>query len=371
MDDRPRTGIGRRTFLEFAGAVGLAAGCSPRTATQAIVPLLLPEEGVVPGVPVHYRTVCRECPAGCGVTARTREGRVVKLEGNPEDPIGGGALCARGQASLQELYHPERFTGPRRRGPDGSLSPLGWDEAEQVLAAALQAAMAKGPGRIRLLTRLEPGSAGAIQVRLLRALGGRPADRVVLEPLDPGPVRAAGLALFGRPELPGLDLAAARSVVSFGADFLETWGSPVEQARQLAAGRGRLDEHRSRLTWIGPRLSLTGVSADAWLRVAAGGELAVALGLLRWLSDPASAVPDLAPEARELWTALAHLSPDALAAERLGHLHALPGKDGDARGRLGLPLFERRGCFVSTRVRLTDSVTQRLPPHLRIFPSPA
>src|SRR5512146_3491808 len=96
-----------------------AAACSPRSAPQTIVPFLVPPEQIVPGIPLFYRTVCRECPAGCGVTARTREGRAVKLEGNPEDPIGGGALCARGQASLQALYHPQRFRAPQRREPGG------------------------------------------------------------------------------------------------------------------------------------------------------------------------------------------------------------------------------------------------------------
>ncbi len=97
MPDAGHTGLGRRAFLKAAGVLGVAAGCSPKAATQKVIPFLVPPEDIIPGVPLYYRTVCRECPAGCGVTARTREGRAVKLEGNPEDPIGRGALCARGQ----------------------------------------------------------------------------------------------------------------------------------------------------------------------------------------------------------------------------------------------------------------------------------
>src|SRR5512146_3415900 len=121
-----------------------AAACSPRSAPQTIVPFLVPPEHVVPGKPLFYRTVCRECTAGCGVTARTREGRAIKLEGNPEDPIGRGALCARGQAAVQSLYHPDRFRGPLRRGADGSLSSIAWDEAEDQLAKAIQTARTRG-----------------------------------------------------------------------------------------------------------------------------------------------------------------------------------------------------------------------------------
>ncbi len=317
MADPADRSFGRRTFLGIVGAAGAAsvtAGCSPKPALQRIVPYLVPPDDVVPGTPLFYRTACRECPAGCGVTARTREGRAVKLEGNPDDPIGRGALCARGQAALQALYHPDRFRGPLRRGADGALAPLPWDDAEEALAKAIAAAVARGAGRVRMLTRLERGATGAVQHAFLAAAGARPQDRVVLDPLDPAPLRAAGLALFGRAELPVFDLSAARSVVALGADFLEAWVSPVELARQLAEGRVRSGDARTRLTWIGPRLALTGVSADRWLRARSGGEGAVALSLLRALVDPASGVADLAPEARALWPRLAALSPAALSA---------------------------------------------------------
>ena len=334
MSDERHPGLGRRTFLKMAGVAGIAAGCSPKAATQKLIPYLIPPQDIIPGTPLYYRTVCRECPASCGVTARTREGRAVKLEGNPEDPIGGGALCARGQAALQALYHPERFRGPQRRTPGGQLAPISWETGEDELAQALSAAAAKGPGRIRFLSRLEPGSAGALQREFMRSLGARPRDRLILEPLDPGPLRAAGHALFGAAELPAFELAAARSVVAFGADFLETWMSPVELGRQFAAGRGRLGEQRTRLTWVGPRLSLTGVSADRWMRVRAGGELAVALGLLRWLADPANKVDDVAPAVRALHHRLSRLEPSELAARA--------GVSWEEIARLGQELAHRR-----------------------------
>jgi molybdopterin-containing oxidoreductase family iron-sulfur binding subunit len=302
--------LARRTFLKVAAGLGVTAGCSPRAATQKLIPFVTPPEDRVPGTPLYYRTACRECPAGCGVTARTRDGRAVKLEGNPEDPVGNGALCARGQASLQALYHPERFRGPMRRKA-GALAPCSWDEAEEALAHALEAARARGPGRIRLVSRAEPGSAGLVQRAFLRAVGAGPRERVVLEPLDPAPLREAGRLLFGRAELPAYDLAASRSVVAFGADFLETWLSPVELARGLADGRGRAGAERTRLTWIGPRLSLTGASADRWVRVRAGGELPLALSLLR---EVLAALPEIPPALRALQPELDALAPRDLAA---------------------------------------------------------
>ncbi len=313
MSDPGEWKLGRRTFLGVAGTVAAAAACSPRSAPQKIVPFLVPPENVVPGKPLFYRTVCRECPAGCGVTARTREGRAVKLEGNPEDPIGRGALCARGQAAIQALYTPDRLAGPMRRRPDGGLSPVEWKEAETALAEALRRAREKGPAAVRLLTRPEPGAAGSLQRAFLMNLGSAPGSRVVLEPFDPAPLRAASAALFGRPELPVYALEEARSVVAFGADFLETWLSPVELTRGLVRGRGRVGPERTRLTWVAPRLSLTGASADNWVRARAGGELPLALGLLRWLADPSNAVPGLVPEARALFPRLAAHDPADLA----------------------------------------------------------
>jgi anaerobic selenocysteine-containing dehydrogenase/Fe-S-cluster-containing dehydrogenase component len=305
-------GVSRRSFLRVAAAGAAGVACSAKPLPQKLVPFLVTPDEIIPGRPLFYRTVCRECPAGCGVTARTREGRAVKLEGNPEDPIGRGALCARGQAALQSLYAPDRLGGPRRRGEGGQLAALPWDDAEDALAQALAAARKKGPGRVRLLTRQETGTAGAAQRALLAALGGRDQDRVVLEPFDAAAVRAAEKALFGKAQLPTYDLASARTVIAFGADFLETWLSPVELTRQLAQGRGRVGPERTRLLWVGPRMSATGMSADRWIRVRAGGELPLALALLRWLAEPGH-LPDLAREIGPLVPRLASLDPVALA----------------------------------------------------------
>ena len=313
------SGFNRRFFLKLLGATGAAASCSPAHAPEKLIPLLNPPENLIPGKPLFYRTVCRACAAGCGVTARAREGRVVKLEGNPDDPISGGALCARGQAELQTLYSPTRLRGPLvRKGP--GLVPVAWPEAMRLLRDALTKLRANpgGVAGLRLVSRCEPGSAGAVQRAFLAGLGAGPGQRVVHEPRDLAPLRAADAALFGAAELPVVDFAQARSVVSFGADFLETWLSPVELARSFMGGRGAAD--RARLTWVGPRLPMTGANADTWLRVRPGGELPAALALLRWLLDPANGVTGLAAESKAILAALPRADPGVpmQEIERLG-----------------------------------------------------
>src|ERR1051325_6082206 len=94
--------LDRRDFLKLAGLGGIAGavagtvGCGATPRPQQLVSPLTASEQELVGIPIWYATACRECPAGCGVKARTVEGRVTKLEGNPEHPISQGGLCVRG-----------------------------------------------------------------------------------------------------------------------------------------------------------------------------------------------------------------------------------------------------------------------------------
>src|SRR2546422_11730523 len=121
--------VPRRDVLKLVGigAAGATAGCAKPPA-EKLIPYLIPPEDILPGVPYWYASTCRECPVGCGVLVKTREGRAIKLEGNPEHPVNRGALCARGQASLQSLYDPDRVRTPLMRDGSG-WKAISWDEA--------------------------------------------------------------------------------------------------------------------------------------------------------------------------------------------------------------------------------------------------
>ena len=97
--------LSRRKFLKVLGVTGggaaaLAACGTDADKSQKLIPYLVPPEDQIPGVATYYASTCRECSAGCGIQVRTREGRAVKIEGNPQSPINRGALCSRGQAAL-------------------------------------------------------------------------------------------------------------------------------------------------------------------------------------------------------------------------------------------------------------------------------
>jgi len=113
--------MNRRRFLKVLGVTGggaaVVSGCgSGIDSSKKLIPFLVPPEDQIPGVATYYASTCRECSAGCGIHVRTREGRAVKIEGNPNSPINRGGLCARGQAALQGLYNPDPTSNAYRLG---------------------------------------------------------------------------------------------------------------------------------------------------------------------------------------------------------------------------------------------------------------
>jgi len=276
--------MNRREFFKIvatSGAAAAAGGCGQ--AAEHILPLVVPNEQIVPGVASWFSTVCRECPAGCGVIARNREGRVVKLEGNPDHPVNQGALCVRGQAALQGLYHPDRLAGPQRREGTAWKS-IGWDDALKAVADRIGDLRKSGKGRaLALVTQLESGSLGALADRWSQALGARP--RAAFEPFAYEALRAANRATFGRDAIPYYAFEDAEVVLSFGADFIETWLSTVNYTRTFARMHTFRDGRAGTFIHIEPRQSLTAGNADEWVRNAPGTEGVLALAILRVMVD--------------------------------------------------------------------------------------
>ena len=267
----------RRRFLQVAGAagIGVAAGCAPG-AGERLLPYVNESDDLVPGIPEFYASTCRECPAGCGILVKTREARAIKVEGNPLHPVGHGRLCARGQAGLQGLYDPDRVKQPYRRTARG-MEPVTWDEAIQQVASALTAAEASGADRVALVTGADSGVLDAFYDEWLAAF--RSHRRLRYEAFAYEPLREASRLTFGVAAVPEFDFASAQYVLSFGADFLETWLSPVEYTRQFAEAHGFRDGRMARFVAVEPRRGLTAYSADEWIAPKPGTEGLFALGI--------------------------------------------------------------------------------------------
>jgi len=280
MTDGPNT-IDRRRFLKVLGVTGAGAaamsacGIGPEP-TEKLIPYLIQPEDQIPGTATYYASTCRECAAGCGIHVRVREGRAVKIEGNPESPINAGRLCARGQAALQGLYNPDRVTGPMVRNAAGGFDSITWDDAISRLQGKLTGARGHG---IVFLTGTDASSFGDLVDDWMRQAGGR---RVSYEAFGFDALRAGNRLAFGTAAVPSYDFANAKYVLSFGADFLDTWLSPV--AFQNAFSRahafdGSRDGSMAKFVFVGPRMSLTGMNADEWVAALPGTEGVLALAM--------------------------------------------------------------------------------------------
>jgi anaerobic selenocysteine-containing dehydrogenase len=215
MSDADGTaGLRRREFLKVIGATSAAAsavGCS-RERVEQLIPYVTSPDHTVPGVSTHYATTCRECAAACGVIAEVRDGRAIKLEGNPAHPLNRGALCARGQSALQGLYNPDRFRTPMLR-QNGRLAATTWETAQATLMARLAAARSGGQaGNVTFLNQTESGSFPAFLDSWLGALGFPP--HLAYDAEADLAVREANRQAYGV-AWPGRVFTAARRSVSF------------------------------------------------------------------------------------------------------------------------------------------------------------
>jgi anaerobic selenocysteine-containing dehydrogenase len=271
--------LNRRQFLRvlgFGGASLSLAGCgntSVDSGVETVESYVEPEDFNVPGVGVYYASTCTQCASGCGVVGRVREGRVLKLEGNRESSISGGRLCGLGQAAVQHHYNPDRLRQPLLR-QGGVLKSVDWAAAMAALADRTQAA---GGGRFAFVTGPLSGHLKVLVQNFGESLGAT--DHYVYEPLSNRVNHVAAERLFGS-AAPRLRLDEAQLIVSFGADFLDTWVSPVNFSGQYARFRkARDDKARGVLVQIEPRMTLTGANADRWIPIRPGTEGVLALGL--------------------------------------------------------------------------------------------
>jgi anaerobic selenocysteine-containing dehydrogenase len=264
--------IARRDFLRLlgvtVGAVGLG-GCT----RDWLVPddlVELAQRG--PGVESFAQTVCGLCEGRCGLTVRLVDGLPVGLKGNPRHPLNRGGLCPVGQGGLEVLYAPNRLQSPLRRGADGALHPVGWDEALDEIAERLRRLAAAGDGhRVALLTE-EPSELFLdLARRFLHALGspnlGRPQDAAAL----------TYRLMQGLDSPPGVDLAGTDLVLSFGLDLFEDGPAPVHAISALVGSRATGE--RAALIHVGTRMSPSSSKAEERVVVRPGTHAALALGL--------------------------------------------------------------------------------------------
>ncbi|MDH3325819.1 MAG: molybdopterin-dependent oxidoreductase [Gammaproteobacteria bacterium] len=280
--------VNRRKFLKMLGWGGAGtalAGCDmPTTVTleegkEEVVSYLMPEEYVIPGIGVWYASTCTQCEAGCGLHGRVREGRVLKLEGSPDSPINHGNTCMMGQSGVQSHYNPDRITAPMMR-KGGNLQAISWEDAMAELSKRVGPSSGVDGKRVGMVTGTISGHQSVLVSELLGQLGSK--NHYVHEQINTSVWRTVCRDMLGD-ETPKLNFDKARVVLSFGADFMGVWGSPVHNMGEYA--KFRKGAERGTLVQIEPKMTMTGANADLWLPANPGTEGALALGIANFIID--------------------------------------------------------------------------------------
>ncbi|HIJ56289.1 MAG TPA: 4Fe-4S dicluster domain-containing protein [Deltaproteobacteria bacterium] len=273
--------MNRRTFLKIAGlgTISITAACSSQP-DETLYSLVHAPDDMVTGQATWYASTCRECPAGCGVLAKNREGRIVKIEGNPLHPINKGKLCIRGQAAVQAIYNPDRILTPMLK-ESGKWHAVNFGQAEAILRGKAKQAAEKGYNRVRMITEVIGDTLHALFTDALKKWKSE--APLVFEPFAYESLKTANREVFGVDGLPSYRMDKADLLVVFGADFLETWLSPVEYARKFKAMHAVQKGKKGRFIFISPYQSLTGVNSDLWIPCNPGGEAVLAFGILKEL----------------------------------------------------------------------------------------
>ena len=312
--------IDRREFLKLVGAGGVSVGAgfmlreANKDPREYLIPHVLAPEDSSSGLSTWYNSVCSMCPAGCGITVRTREGRAKKIEGNPSHPVSQGRLCSLGQAGLQALYNPDRLTAPMRRtgeGDSASFEEITWEQGLTQVGDRLDLLRAARRGnRVAFLTEGVRGHLAQLFESFMRQLGS---PRLLHYDFDhPHTLYAANQQFFGENHLPYYDLQNTRLLLSFGADYLNNWISPVHHSLGFGESRHGRPDIRGRFVQIEPRMSMSGAAADEWIAAKPGTEGILALGLAHHIV----AEGNYSGADRNAWvTALADYTPAAVAEQ--------------------------------------------------------
>jgi len=269
----------RRDFLKAAGGL-LAGGLSGCDFPSRRV-LRRVQGGPLPGLVDEVRSVCLQCPAGCGIRVRRVDGVPTQIKGNPDYPTNRGGLCPKGVAGLQVLYDPDRIKGPMRRfgtRGGGKWRPIEWDEAIEMVAERLgRIRKEHGPHTVAFMGGRYQGSMEPLVQRILHAYGS-PND------LSNGSVGSDGTKLAlemtqGVFDYPGFDWERTNYVISFGASWVEAYRPTAYVLRAFSHLRRGRAGIRAKFVQVDTRFGVTSAKADEWVPIRPGTDAALALGI--------------------------------------------------------------------------------------------
>jgi MoCo/4Fe-4S cofactor protein with predicted Tat translocation signal len=304
--------VSRRKFLSLmsASAALAAAGCSNYRDKGEVIPYNKKPEEITLGNPNFYASTCAGCQNACGILIKTREGRPIKVDGNPDHPINQGKICARGQASILNMYDPDRLREPgkveKSEGRKVELSGISWGEVDEKVIAELKNAAGAG----RSIAIVSHRVISPTQKKLLEQFAATyPTAKVYsYEVVNDEPRRSAWMKCYGTRNVPVIKWGEAKIIVSLECDFLGTEGNVMEQTREYVKNRDAVNPPRpsadghpsgegtipdfNRLYSVEGAYSLTGMNADYRIRLRTDAIEEFVLSLLNKLAPSETGLSD-------------------------------------------------------------------------------
>lgn len=254
----------RRDFLKLMGfglgAATIAASCE--IPVKKAIPYVTKPDEIVPGVANYFASSFVDGGDYCAVLVKTREGRPIKIEGNTLSGVTSGGTSARAQASILSLYDTRRI---QHAGTikDGVVEKMDWTALDRDLKSKL----ASGNIRVVTNTNISPTAEKALGEFLAKYPGS---SVVSYDAVSSAALLEANEKCFGYRAFPHYKFDEASVICSFGADFLGTWGNPIQQAHDYAKGRkvaGKKNAKMSRHYQVEGYMSLTGSNADSRIQI--------------------------------------------------------------------------------------------------------
>lgn len=281
-EEDSKSGLARRQFMKLMGAsIALSSAACVRRPIQKIIPYSKRPSEVIIGLPNYYASSLFDGREGFAVTVKTREGRPLHLEGNPDYPGNGQGLSVRGSSQLLALYDPDRVRTPtvnsqnaEKRGKMISV-PRDWESMDKKIVEQLN------KGDVRILTGETPSPS---MKNLLNKFSQNTGAKIhTWTPVNETEVRKAAQVSFGKAAVPKYRYDKAQMIVSIDADFLGTYLNPTESSKLFAKNRNP-DQSMSRMVSFQSVASLTSFNADDNYMIKASQQLPLVLGMIHELA---------------------------------------------------------------------------------------
>ena len=259
--------MSRRKFLALlsASAAFASASCSDYRDHGEIIPYNKKPEEVLPGIADYYASTCNGCSQSCGILVKTREGRPIKVDGNPDHPVNKGKICTVGQANILNLYDPVRLKTPLKIN-NGSGSEIAWQTADDEIVSALDDAGKKGKDIVIITHSILSPTEKSI---LSDFTAKYPTTKIYsYELFDDEYRNRAWWLSYAEGKFPLIKWENAKVILSIEADFIGNDGNTVENIRKFTEKRDVMKSTEfNRLYSVEGTMTQTGINSDYRIRL--------------------------------------------------------------------------------------------------------